>query len=275
MAKDTKFKKGQSGNPNGKPKGGRNGGKKKAGKYEPTEAEKALIESHTNRQRQRRPAPRLKVKPEDGDEIVLAPDHLDPGVWVVGFNEAMGSTENPFAAYSFNQIISALSRKGEDSFELTERIGGGLGNSILAAMHGIAPKNEVEGMLAAQMVTVHYAAMNQMRLINSADTLEKFNCYANQANKLMRTYTAQMETLKRYRAKANQTVRVERVYVNEGGQAIVGNVQGGGGETKTEGQPHAKQVTHAPGTPLPSQDETGNIVPIPGDEKRKVPVARR
>ena len=150
-----------------------------------------------------------------------------------------------------------------------------MGNTILATMHGIAPKNEVEGMLASQVVTVHCAAMNQMRLMNSADTLEKFNCYANQANKFMRTYSAQMETLKRYRAKANQTVRVERVYVNEGGQAIVGNVQGGGGETKTEGQPHAKQVTHAPGTPMPSQDEAGDAVPGPGNEEREVPVARR
>jgi hypothetical protein len=33
-----------------------------------------------------------------------------------------------------------------------------------------------------------------------------------------------METLKKYRSKASQTVRVERVLVNEGGQAIVGDV---------------------------------------------------
>jgi hypothetical protein len=33
-----------------------------------------------------------------------------------------------------------------------------------------------------------------------------------------------MDQLKKYRAKAQQVVRVERVEVNEGGQAIVGDV---------------------------------------------------
>jgi hypothetical protein len=37
-----------------------------------------------------------------------------------------------------------------------------------------------------------------------------------------------MDALKKYRAKAQQVVRVERVTVEEGGQAIVGNVERGG-----------------------------------------------
>ena len=39
---------------------------------------------------------------------------------------------------------------------------------------------------------------------------------------------AQVEALKRYRSRGDQTVRVEHVTVNEGGQAIVGNVNHGG-----------------------------------------------
>ena len=46
--------------------------------------------------------------------------------------------------------------------------------------------------------------------------------------RLSRTYLAQMDGLKKYRAKAQQTVRVERVTVHEGGQAIVGDVNHGG-----------------------------------------------
>ena len=37
-----------------------------------------------------------------------------------------------------------------------------------------------------------------------------------------------MDALKKYRAKAQQTVRVERVNVESGGQAIVGDVSTGG-----------------------------------------------
>jgi len=52
----------------------------------------------------------------------------------------------------------------------------------------------------------------------------------NHATKMLRTFTAQMEALKKYRTGGQQKVTVEHVHVNEGGQAIVGNVsQGGGG----------------------------------------------
>jgi hypothetical protein len=44
----------------------------------------------------------------------------------------------------------------------------------------------------------------------------------------MRTFTAQAECLNKYRTGGKQTIQVQHVNVNEGGQAIVGNVQGGG-----------------------------------------------
>jgi hypothetical protein len=52
-----------------------------------------------------------------------------------------------------------------------------------------------------------------------------------------------METLKRYRSTAQQTVKFEHVHVDEGGQAIVGNVETGRCSTKSEDQ---AQITHAP-----------------------------
>jgi hypothetical protein len=61
----------------------------------------------------------------------------------------------------------------------------------------------------------------------------------------MRTFTNQVETLKRYRSGAQQTVKVEHVHVHEGGQAIVGNVETGGGAAKPNDQAHA-QITLAP-----------------------------
>ena len=45
-----------------------------------------------------------------------------------------------------------------------------------------------------------------------------------QINKLTRTFTTQMEVLKRYRSKGDQKVIVEHVHVHDGGQAVVGNV---------------------------------------------------
>ena len=46
-------------------------------------------------------------------------------------------------------------------------------------------------------------------------------------NRLARTFTTQVEALKRHRSVGEQKMTVERVNVNEGGQAIVGNVSTG------------------------------------------------
>jgi hypothetical protein len=46
----------------------------------------------------------------------------------------------------------------------------------------------------------------------------------NRANKLLRTFTAQMEALNRHRRPVGQQMVVGNVNVNDGGQAIVGPV---------------------------------------------------
>ncbi|MGB0632315.1 MAG: hypothetical protein ACPGRZ_16620 [Alphaproteobacteria bacterium] len=47
-------------------------------------------------------------------------------------------------------------------------------------------------------------------------------------NKLARTFAMQMEALKKYRTGGQQKMTVEHVTVNEGGQVIVGQIEGGG-----------------------------------------------
>jgi hypothetical protein len=97
----------------------------------------------------------------------------------------------------------------------------------LAALRGFKPRDELEGMLAAQMIGLHNAAMECMRRAMVADQpMECQNHLLAQANKLTRSYTLMMESLNRYRGKATeQKVTVEHVHVHAGGQAIVGHVE--------------------------------------------------
>ena len=88
----------------------------------------------------------------------------------------------------------------------------------------------------------------------------------SQANKLSRTYTTLLEALNRHRGKGQQKVTVEHVHVHEGGQAIVGNVEGGGMQRKSKDQPHA--LTHAPGETLRSANTEREAVPVASDGKR-------
>jgi hypothetical protein len=86
----------------------------------------------------------------------------------------------------------------------------------------------VEAMLALQMAAVHMASMKAAATLSASTTGKVWAQYEGSVNKLSRTFTTQMEALKRHRSKGNQRIVVERVNVSEGGQAIVGNVAGRG-----------------------------------------------
>ena len=103
----------------------------------------------------------------------------------------------------------------------------------LSVVQGIEPRDEIEGMLAAQMAMVHIAAMRFARNLICAETLPQRDSCERTINKLTRTFAMQMDTLKRYRAGEQKiTVQHQHVTVNEGGQAMVGTVTTGGGEEK-------------------------------------------
>lgn len=95
---------------------------------------------------------------------------------------------------------------------------------VTIEMIGISPKDQVEGMLAAQMIATHHAVMDCYRIAAKSQMIDTKNLVFNSANKLTRTYAMQMEALNRYRGKGQQKMTVEHVHINSGGQAIIGNV---------------------------------------------------
>lgn len=98
-------------------------------------------------------------------------------------------------------------------------------NSSLAALHGIAPRDALEGMLAVQMVTVHNHSLEFLeKALKPGQPDEIVTANINRATKLMRTFTAQMDALNRYRSNGSHNLVVEQVHVHGGGQAIVGSI---------------------------------------------------
>ncbi|WP_417435324.1 hypothetical protein [Hoeflea sp.] len=97
-----------------------------------------------------------------------------------------------------------------------------------AVIMGLEPRDQFESMLAAQMSAVHLASMKVAAKISRAMSLREIDAAEKALNRLARTYTQQMDALKRYRS-AGQQVVVKHVTVNDGGQAIVGDVRTGGG----------------------------------------------
>ena len=66
------------------------------------------------------------------------------------------------------------------------------------------------------------------RWLANAESIDQVTAHYSGYTKLARTYAAQVETLRKHRNGGKQTVRVERVNVESGAQAIVGNVSHGG-----------------------------------------------
>jgi hypothetical protein len=173
-----------------------------------------------------------------------------------------GSSSDDFNNALANQVVSSLWLAHSDAAGRDK-----LFHAALAAVVGIGPRDELEGMLAAQMVAAHTAVMEcYRRAMIPEQPLEGRSENLKYAAKLSRVYAHQLEALARYRGKGQQTVRVEHVTVNAGGQAIVGNVTGGTrAKGNSEEQPDAKHLTHAQVEALPSevQAERENV-PVTG-----------
>jgi len=76
---------------------------------------------------------------------------------------------------------------------------------------GISPTDELEGMMAAQLLAAHNAAMECYRRAMIAEqTFEGRRENLNQANKLSRSYAVLLEALNRHRGKGQQKVTVEQ-----------------------------------------------------------------
>ena len=102
-------------------------------------------------------------------------------------------------------------------------------NAALALIEGAAPRDEIEGALAVQMACTHSAALSVLaRFRGGAGSERRIVALATAAARLLRAYSVQVETLRRLRHGGDQHVRVEHVHINDGGQAVIGNVKRGG-----------------------------------------------
>lgn len=216
---------------------------KKTEAYEPTQREAEVLAAFERRCKSRKPTARWKVtRNEDGDGTQIGPDHVDIATASSLLAENLGTASSDFVIGILNQI-GTLSRK--DGKVSEEQL-----NFLLSIIEGTEPRNEVEAMLALQMAVVHMASMKAALFLSEATMLPQYDSALKAVTKLVRTYTSQMETLKKYRSGGEQNVTVKHVHVHDGGQAIVGNISTREGvKSKPEGQPHAKPpaaITNAP-----------------------------
>ncbi len=188
--------------------------------------------------------PRARVPAQKAAPPAPSPPHFSEGTRVIkkadgkcdtvqlnasdkdAFKDYGGSKKAAFNITIFREVLGCLwVPDGSVDEDATTR----MMQAAAAALSAFKPVDEIEGMIAAQAVALHFTAMECLRRANiSEQPFEIAARLRKDAANTMRTMTEMLEALDRKRGKAPQIVRVERVVVHEGGQAIVGNVAAGG-----------------------------------------------
>ena len=189
---------------------------------------------------------------------------------------ATGTVDNDLAVSLLMQAANATIQPFDEHMRYC--------NVIAAAMTGLAPKNETEGLLVAQMTAAHNSALECLRRANLQNqTFEGRKLNLTFADRFMRTFAVQVEALARLRKGGQQKVVVEHVHVYPGGQAIVGNVSNPGGRDGTgiDGSTPCPCAIEAAGEAIPfcpgqgeavrsALQEDGLALPSTGDAERSL-----
>jgi hypothetical protein len=129
----------------------------------PTPRQRAVIERYLKLSKSRPDAPRLSVKSKPNQPLAISqPSTVD----CAGLALAFGTTEAAVADILLNSLINSAC-DGTPGHPPSEQDA----NGVLAMVHGIGARDEVEGMLAVQMVATHFAATRALRRLKGSANL--------------------------------------------------------------------------------------------------------
>ena len=156
-------------------------------------------------------APRIRLS-SHGFSI----EHPDPELGEQLMANALGAPDREAMDGILRQLVRASVSDGSpDEVNLS---------FMISMVKSIRPRDSVEAMLVAQMVSVHVMAMRCAHHLANADDLAQHDSAARALGRLARTFPVQIEALNRYRSHGEPAITVQNVKVEDGGTAIVGNV---------------------------------------------------
>jgi hypothetical protein len=156
-------------------------------------------------------APRIKLS-SDGFSV----DHPDSELGEQLMADALGLADRDAMHGILRQLVKAsVNGQKPDAVDLS---------FMISMVKSIKPRDSVEAMLVAQMVSVHVMAMRCAYHLANAEDIACQDSAGRALGRLARTFPAQMEALNRYRNNGEPAITVQNVSVGDGGKAIVGNV---------------------------------------------------
>ncbi|TCJ38821.1 hypothetical protein E0504_10910 [Parafrankia sp. BMG5.11] len=223
--------------------------KKKAAPIEPLPprrdadpAEKTAIARARVERGKRGAHAQVQQRPEtEGTVLALGSPHDDEQGNAVHLAETFATRSDDFVSTTLMHLANATAQGGAPSVP-------GI-NTSLALIGAIAPRDELEAALAAQIAATHDLSMAMIARTKTAQQAELMRDFGNIATKLQRTMTAQIKALSDWRRGGEQVVRHLHIY--EGGQAVVA-------ETVNVGGPQNENLGFKP------HEQGAFIAPVPG-----------
>lgn len=169
-------------------------------------------------------APATRLKLTSGGYAI---DHPDPELGEQQMADAFGVADRDAMHGILRQLVKASANgRKPDPVNLA---------FMIAMVEGIRPRDAIEAMLVAQMVSVHVTAMRCAHHLACAEDLVQQESAGRTLGRLARAFPAQIEALNRYRNNGAPAVTVQNVSVQDGGNAIVGNVTQHAGVMASDG----------------------------------------
>ncbi|MDN5004270.1 hypothetical protein ACFQZO_25845 [Bradyrhizobium sp. GCM10027634] len=142
-------------------------------------------------------------------------DHPDAPTGEKLLAEALGAADRDALHGILSQLVkaSAVARKPDQ---------GNL-SFMVSMLKSIAPKDSLESMLAAQMVSIQIATMRCACRLACTDDVTQQESLTRALTRLARTYAAQVEALNRHRSNGACAITVQNLSVQDGGKAVVGH----------------------------------------------------
>ena len=189
--------------------------------------------------------PRIKVL-SHGFSI----DHPDPELGEQLMADALGVTDREAMHGILRQLVKAgVKDERPDEVNL---------GFMISMVKSIKPRDSVEAMLVAQMVCVHVMAMRCAHHLANAQDVAQQDSAGRALGRLARTFPAQIEALNRHRNNAEPAITVQNVSVQDGGNAIVGNVTQHASVIVSDNS-QAAVATEARMAQMPDRSESGHI----------------
>lgn len=140
------------------------------------------------------------------------------------FAKALGTKDSELQNHRMLSLVHLMKVSEDDDHDKQNLII----VSATQALIDMAPKDEIERMLATQMIGTHEAATECLRrAMVEGLGIQVRDVNLKHGEKLMAVYAKQVETLNKHRGKGQQNITVKRFNVESGGQAVVGNVEVG------------------------------------------------